>query len=76
MIKLDPEEEADEDDAALKTPQKTQMPIPNTSQAATGDVTMNHMHTNNVQVNIARVNIPAAMDTSQNFVSYFFSQFH
>lgn len=67
MIKLDPEEEADDDDAALKTPQKPQIPIPNTSQATTGDVTMNHM--NNVQVNMARVNIPTAMDTSQNFVS-------
>lgn len=69
MIKLDPEEEADDEDSVLKTPQKTQMPTPNTSQAASGDVTMNHMHMNNVQVNMARVNIPTAMDTSQNFVS-------
>lgn len=71
MIKLDPEEEADEDDQPLmKTPQKSQMPPPNTSQAMSNDVTMNHVHANNVQVNLARVNFPADVEPQQNFVSY------
>lgn len=66
MIKLDPEEEQDDDEhPAAKTPQKMQMPPPNTSQAMVNDVTMNH-HTNNVQINLSRVTIPSP----QNFVSF------
>lgn len=70
MIKLDPEDEADDDDQPLmKTPQKVQVPVPaNTSQAMTNDVTMNHVHTNNVQINLARVNFPAAVEPPQSFV--------
>lgn len=65
MIKLDPEEEQDDDEhTTAKTPQKMQMPPPNTSQAMVNDVTMNH-HTNNVQINLSRVTIPSP----QNFVS-------
>lgn len=67
MIKLDPEEEADEDEQ-MKTPQKNQLPPPNTSQA-TNDVIMNHMVTNNVQIN-SRVNNLPIIEASQNFVSF------
>jgi hypothetical protein len=68
MIKLDPEEEVDEDDQPInKTPQKSQLPPPNTSQAMEVDVTMNHQHMNNVQINVARM--PNAVEPSQNFVS-------
>lgn len=67
MIKLDPEEEADEDDST-KTPQKNQMPPPQTSQAS-NDVIVNHMVTNSVQIN-SRVNIPAAVEPQHNFVSF------
>lgn len=70
MIKLDPEEEGDdEDQPSNKTPQKTQMLPPNTSNAMSNDVTMNHQHTNNVQINMSRVNLPIAMEAQQNFVS-------
>lgn len=65
MIKLDPEEEAEEDDP-MKSPQKSQMPPPHTSQTA-NEVLVNHTVTNNVQNN-SRVNIPA-VEPSQNFVS-------
>lgn len=70
MIKLDPEEEVDDDDQPLmKTPQKIQMPPPNTSQATINDnVTMNHLHMNNVQINLPRNNLPAVA-SPQNFVS-------
>lgn len=70
MIKLDPEDEPDEDDQPLsKTPQKLQMPPPNTSQAMANDVTMNHQHMNNVQINLNRVTIPT-IAPQQNFVSF------
>lgn len=71
MIKLDPEDEQDEDDQPLsKTPNKVQMPPPNTSQAmTTNDITLNHQHVNNVQINLSRVNLPAAVASPQNFVS-------
>lgn len=70
MIKLDPEEEGDdEDQPSNKTPQKTQMQPPNTSNAMSNDVTMNHQHTNNVQINMSRVSLPMAMEAQQNFVS-------
>ena len=64
MIKLDPEEEADEDDP-MKTPQKNQMPPPQ----ATNDVIVNHMVTNNVQIN-SRVNISTPAEAPQNFVRF------
>ena len=68
MIKLDPDEEAEDDEAAQKTPQKA--PMPNTSQAvATNDVTINHMHMNNVQINLTRVNLVEDSPPPQNFVS-------
>lgn len=70
MIKLDPEDEGEEDDQPLlKTPQKIQMPPANTSQAAANDVTMDHVHTNNVQINLTRVNFPTSVEPPQNFVS-------
>lgn len=70
MIKLDPEEEADDEEhPSAKTPQKTLMPPPNTSLAMTNDVTMNHLHTNNVQINLPRLNLPATITSQQNFVS-------
>lgn len=69
MIKLDPEEDAEEDDAN-KTPQKMQLPPPNTSQAMENDVTMNHQHVNNVQINMAR--LPNPMEATQNYVRFAF----
>lgn len=70
MIKLDPEEEADDDEnPSAKTPQKTLMPPPNTSQAYPNEVTLNHQHMNNVQINLPRVNLPMAVEPPQNFVS-------
>lgn len=70
MIKLDPEEEVDDDDQPVKTPQK--VPMPNTSQAMSNDVTMNHTHVNNVQINLMRVNHPpAVVEPTQNFVRTF-----
>lgn len=68
MIKLDPEDEADDDDQPMKSPLK--VPMPNTSQAMSNDVTMNHTHVNNVQINIARVNHPVVIEPPQNFVSF------
>lgn len=71
MIKLDPEEEADDDEnPSSKTPQKSQMPPPNTSQAYPNEVTLNHQHMNNVQINLPRVNLPMSVDPPQNFVSF------
>ena len=70
MIKLDPDEEADDDDQPVKTPQKVAMP--NTSHAMiNNDVGTNHnTHMNNVQINLSRVNIPPdVLEHSQNFVS-------
>jgi hypothetical protein len=67
MIKLDPDEEMDEDDQPVKTPQKQAMP--NTSQATVNDVTLNHTHVNNVQINLTRVNLPPDV-LEQNFVSF------
>lgn len=71
MIKLDPEEELDDDDQPLmKTPQKQNMGPPNTSNAMNNDVTMtNHQHLNNVQINLSHVNFPAALEGQQTFVS-------
>jgi len=71
MIKLDPEEELDDEDQPItKTPQKQNMGPPNTSNAMTNDVVMmNHQHTNNVQNNMSHVNHPVALDAQQNYVS-------
>lgn len=72
MIKLDPDEEAedDEDKPLGKTPVKqvispNQLP-PNTSNMLTNDATVNNVHLNNVQINLTRVNLPPDL---QNFVS-------
>lgn len=70
MIKLDPEEEGEEDDQQhAKTPQKTQMLPPNTSNAYPNDVTMNHQYANNVPITLPRVNLPAVVEPQQIFVS-------
>lgn len=71
MIRLDPEEEVDDEDQPLtKTPQKQIMGPPNTSNAMANDVVMmNHQHVNNVQINLSRVNLPVALEAQQNFVS-------
>ena len=74
MIRLDPEEEGDDDDQPLaKTPQKVLMPPPNTSQGMSIDVTMNHQYMNNVQINLPRLPLPMAVDGQQNFVSFYLS---
>lgn len=69
MIKLDPEEELDDDDQPInKTPQKQNMNPPNTSHAMSNDVNMmNHQHMNNVQINMSQVNLPTGLDTQQNY---------
>lgn len=78
MIRLDPDEEADEDDVppgnATATPQKNSakfnnQPLPNTSQAIYNEVDVNHVHLNNVQVNLTKVALPPDVDI-ENYVSF------
>lgn len=78
MIRLDPDEEADEDDVqpgnAAATPQKNStkfnnQPLPNTSQAIYNEVDVNHVHLNNVQVNLTKVALPPDVDI-ENYVSF------
>lgn len=73
MIKLDPDEEADDDDeekpksALQKQVTMPSMPnqVANSSYMPT-DGTVNNIHMNNVQINVTRINLPPEY---QNFVS-------
>jgi len=60
MIKLDPEEEAEDEDKANKTPQKASMSMANTSHAPVDGNVNNHVHLNNAATAQVRINIPAS----------------
>lgn len=84
MIKLDPEEEADEDDEDKPlnklNPKQVAMQSSGINQNANfnyqqvtnasnvSDGTLNNIHINNVQINLTRVDLPPEY---QNFVSSF-----
>lgn len=75
MIRLDPDEEIDEDEqqanpGAVKTTQKNNnQQLPNTSQAIFNEVDVNHVHLNNVQVNLTKVSLPPDVEMV-NYVSF------
>lgn len=76
MIRLDPDEEVDEDDvqpgnpSPLKNAAKiNNQQLPNTSQAIFNEVDVNHVHLNNVQVNLTKVALPPDVDM-ENYVSF------
>jgi hypothetical protein len=66
MIRLDPDEEADEDEEGRPKPQK-QILVPTQQQPTemSNDATVNN-HLNNVQINLTRVSLPPEY---QNYVS-------
>lgn len=75
MIKLDPEEEADDDDEdkplnKLNQIQKQVVMHPSGNVQSGGNSntqTVNNVHMNNVQINLTRVNLPSEF---QNYVSH------
>lgn len=77
MIRLDPDEEIDEDEVqqqgnptSVKNPQKNNnQQLPNTSQAIFNEVDVNHVHLNNVQVNLTKVALPPDVDM-ETYVSF------
>jgi hypothetical protein len=70
MIRLDPEEEIDDDDQPIKPAvvQKVQQ-LPNTSQAIYNEIDINHVHMNNLQVNLTKVDIPPEVEIASDYVS-------
>jgi hypothetical protein len=73
MIKLDPDEEAGSDDEDKpKSQSQKQVIMPSTpnqvgnSSYPPTDAAVNNVHTNNVQINLTRINLPPEY---QNFVS-------
>lgn len=68
MIRLDPEEEVDDDDQPIKAVQKVQQ-LPNTSQAIFNEVDINHVHLNNLQVNVTKMDLPPDVEIASNYVS-------
>lgn len=73
MIRLDPDEEADEDEEGRPKPviqKQVTMPstpnqVGNSSYPQIVDATVNNIHMNNVQINLTRINLPPEY---QNFV--------
>mgnify|MGYP003507315081 FL=1 len=72
MIKLDPEDEADDDEEEkplIKLNQKQVVMHPSGNVQGGGNSntqTVNNVHMNNVQINLTRVNLPSEF---QNYVS-------
>ena len=76
MIKLDPEEEAEDDDDEKVRPVQKQIISPsapnqigNSSFLPSNDTVVNNIHMNNVQINVTRLNLPSEY---QNYVSEIF----
>lgn len=82
MIKLDPEEEVDDDDEdkTLNKPNQMQKqvvihPSGNVQQSGgnSNTQTINNVHMNNVQINLTRVNLPSEF---QNYVRKIYKKFN
>lgn len=71
MIRLDPEEENDDEDQPMKPAivQQNAQQLPNTSQAIYKEIDINNHHMNNLQVNVTKIEIPPDVEIASNYVS-------